>query len=120
MPLIKTHAFRHHLSKWPIVLPLYDGRRCPDCAAVVLGWQSQQQHKQREAQFDALDQAVRQLVEAVRVLADQAGLAVRMAPVEAGGEDDDEGLEVDERLTRKARIVIGEGALPPEMTGGED
>ena len=30
------HAARR-VSRWPVVLPLYDGRACPECAAVVIG-----------------------------------------------------------------------------------
>lgn len=119
MATIKVNPFKHHLSKWPIVLPLYDGRQCPECSAVVFGWQAQQTHKTYHKRFAALDKAVRQLIEAVRVLATDAGFAIREAPVEDGGEDDDEGLDVDERLQVKVGRVLGTGPLPEEMRGGE-
>ena len=91
MPIIKAHPWRDHFSKWPVVLSLYDGRACPRCHAVVIGWQSRAAHAERCKQFDALDAAVRQLNETVRILAEHAGFRVRSADV-GDLDDDDDGV----------------------------
>lgn len=113
---VKAHPFRHHLSKWPIVMPLYDGRQCPMCSAVVLGWRAQQLH---EGEHNARAEWEEWAVATIYALAEKAGL--ELGPHPSGEEFGDMGTE---RLTAKARralgYVIGSGELPAETRGGED
>jgi len=34
-----------HRRKWPVVLPLHDGRQCPVCSSVVRGPHGQRTHQ---------------------------------------------------------------------------
>ena len=63
---------RHHYPRWRTVLPLQDGRECPECFAVVVGGTARISHRnyhteQREWQ--------EQMVQAVEDLARAAGLS---------------------------------------------
>jgi hypothetical protein len=115
MGLIKAHPFRDHFSKWPVVLQLYDGRACPECGAIVIHWQMRQAHQDWHKRQHALDKAVRQLCEAVRVLAVEAGLTVRTA----ADDDDDEDLDDDERLQVKVGRVLQGREYDDENDEGE-
>lgn len=107
--------------KWRQVLSLYDGRECPECAAVCIGPAARIAHRRyHEEQRDWQ----RRMVDAVRTLALKAGLTVaeeempdadlvtmgviadRYDPEDDEDEDDE---ETDERLTRKARKVANGG-----------
>jgi hypothetical protein len=89
---------------WELTVPIYDGRQCPECGALCVGKQARRAHQQwhmRRTEFDSLTRdALRRLV-----------VAAGLNPVEHDPEDapdglyDDEGL--DDRLTRKARAVVG-------------
>lgn len=37
----------HH--RWRMVLPLYDGRECPDCGVPVLGREARRRHREEHA-----------------------------------------------------------------------
>jgi hypothetical protein len=80
---------------WVVVDPLRDARECPDCLAAVYGRQSRDLHRQMHVERDEFD---RQVLDALRRLAAEAGLTVGELPA---AED------VDARLTRKARLVAG-------------
>ena len=116
MARFKVSPFKHHLSRWPIVMPLYDGRQCPACSAVVLGWQAQQVHETHHREQDEFNA---HLLTAAKQLAEKLGATIKPPP-----EDDEEDEDLDERLSAKARkvhgFVIGSGELPPETRGGED
>ena len=32
-------------QSWPVVVPMYKLRQCPDCFALVLGWEGQEGHE---------------------------------------------------------------------------
>lgn len=106
---------RNH-PKWRQVLSLYDGRECPQCAAVCIGGAARIAHRRyHEEQLDWQ----RRMVDAVRSLALKAGLTVAeeempdsdlvtMGVIAArydpeDDEDDEDDDEIDERLTQKAR-----------------
>lgn len=36
---------RSRRERWPQVIPIYDGRQCPECGAVVISWSGQWQHQ---------------------------------------------------------------------------
>lgn len=98
---IKVNPFKHHLSRWPIVMPLYDGRQCPMCSAIVLGWKAQELHEnEHNARAEWEDWAVETIYE----LCARAGVELKPRP---------DGQEFD-------GYVIGSGELPPETRGGED
>jgi hypothetical protein len=92
-------------QEWHLSVPIYDGRDCPECGALCIGKNARRVHQQwhmRRTEFDSVTR------DALRRLVVAAGLnPVELDPSEApDGLYDDEGL--DERLTRKARIVVGE------------
>jgi hypothetical protein len=98
--LIRADRWR----EWPLTVPIYDGRQCPECGALCVGKSARKDHQDwhmRRTDFDT------QVLDAVRQLASRAGLNV----VEPQGEESPDGLyeyeDTDERLTRKARAVVG-------------
>lgn len=85
-------------KRWPACIPVYDGRRCPDCAAVVLGDKGQELHRaHHEAQREWQDQ----VIEAIRQTAAGAGLTVSEA---GGGEIDGLELQADEQYDQSRRV----------------
>jgi len=38
---------------WPIIIPLYDARECPECCALVAGKQPQRAHEEWHRDLDA-------------------------------------------------------------------
>lgn len=86
-------------KRWPVVIPIYDGRRCPDCGALVLADKGQELHRAwHEAQLGWQDG----IVEAMHQLVTAAGLTAVERPV--GGEID--GLEqlADEQHDGNRRV----------------
>src|ERR1700758_5488762 len=74
MPLFQSVR---RAKRWPVVIPVYDGRRCPDCGALVLADKGQELHRAwHEAQADWQEQ----VREAIRATAAGAGLTVGEAP----------------------------------------
>lgn len=49
MPRIRVRGVRLKRNKWPVAIPLYDIRACPECASLVWGWPGQWQHAQYHA-----------------------------------------------------------------------
>jgi hypothetical protein len=99
--------------EWPLVVPIYDGRQCPECGALCVGVRARKVHQGWHTKRTEWDSALR---EAVRKLVVRAGLNVvelanGAAPDGIYDEDDD---DYDERLTRKARAVVGGGGLDDE------
>lgn len=43
-----------HRRKWPVALPLYDGRACPWCGAIVHGKYGQDRHQRWHEQLEAM------------------------------------------------------------------
>jgi len=82
---------------WAVVLPLYDGRQCPDCAAVTIGKDARRQHRDWHAARTEYDS---QLSDAIASIARRAGIKVAFTdPADApdglwsdneDDEDDDE------------------------------
>lgn len=125
-------------KRWPVVLPLYDGRRCPDCGALALGDKGQELHR---AHHEAQREWQEQVIEAIRATAAGAGLSVREATGgEIGGleeladEQHDQSRRVswrtlmadrsaaeddDERLTAKARRALQGGEYDDEEDDDE-
>ena len=99
-------------SDWQLTDPLHHTRACPRCKADVSGGQSWRDHwawhRAADDERAELDQAVRQLAKAVRVLALAAGHDDWYARPE---EPEDEPV--------LGGIVIGNGPLPPETRMGE-
>lgn len=84
---------------WTVVDPLRDARECPDCLAAVYGRKSRDAHRQMHIEREEFD---RQVLTAVRRVAEAVGLSVgELVPPELEGEG------LDDRLTRKARVVAG-------------
>ena len=54
-----------HSRKWPVVLPMYDGRRCPDCCAVVIGKHGQKDHWAQHEEMYAWRQEVEERLHAL-------------------------------------------------------
>ena len=91
---------------WYLSIPVYDGRNCPECGSLCVGSGPRKDHQRwhtLRTEFDS------QLLEAVRQIADRLGLNV----VEPRSDEAPDGLyedeDVDSRLTRKARAVVGGG-----------
>jgi hypothetical protein len=69
---------------WRKVLPLYDGRECPDCGAVILGRQGRRLHRE----WHMAERAWKEWAEVtIMQVARKAGLRVEEP---AGGEASDE------------------------------
>jgi hypothetical protein len=87
--------------RWRIVDPLRDGKECPRCKAAVFGRDARHAHELDHIERTEFDQMI---LTAVRKACLAAGLSVEeLAPIGEGSAD--EGL--DDRLTRKARVVAG-------------
>jgi hypothetical protein len=93
-------------QEWHLSVPIYDGRNCPECGALCVGKEARKAHQawhMRRTEFDTY------MLDAMRIVCDRLGLKVG----KPDGEDSPDGLYedegLDERLTRKARIVAGEG-----------
>ena len=85
-------------KRWSACIPVYDGRRCPDCAAVVLSDKGQELHRAwHEAQREWQDQ----VIDALRATALGAGLTVGE---HSGGEIDGLELQADEQYDRSRRV----------------
>ena len=90
-------------SRWPgweLVWQVVDAHACPRCGAFVRG----KERYKHEADHEKIDTAVEELCEAIEVMARKLNLPVRRRSDEDLADEDD-----DERLTRKARQVIGGG-----------
>jgi hypothetical protein len=74
---------------WKKVLPLYDGRECPDCGAVVLGREARRVHREHHMAHRAWEEWV---TDTLMQLAVHAGLAVEEP---TGGEAGDDYGRVD-------------------------
>jgi hypothetical protein len=111
MTFIRAFIRADRWREWYLSIPVYDGRNCPECGALCVGSGPRKDHQAwhtLRTEFDS------QLLEAVRQLADHQGLNV----VEPRGEDAPDGLyedeDIDRRLTRKARAVVGGGGYGDE------
>jgi hypothetical protein len=86
-------------KRWPVVIPIYDGRRCPDCGALVLGDKGQDLHRaHHEAQLHWQEA----ITEALRQTATGAGLSV--GEDAGGGEIAGLDLQADEEHDRNRRV----------------
>jgi hypothetical protein len=56
---------------WRKVLPLYDGRECPDCGAVTIGREGRELHRAYHARLGHWQDVT---VDVLRALADRAGV----------------------------------------------
>jgi len=75
-------------NRWPVVLPLHDGRACPDCGAVVIGRGPRIAHRNWHVQRTEFDT---QLFEAVRVMAEYGG--------HQGNDEEDNGIMKHDRTS---------------------
>jgi hypothetical protein len=117
MPFVRSFVRVDRWLDWKVVMPVYDGRQCPECAAAVVGRKGQKAHQEwhtRRTEFDST------LLAAVRKMALKMGLN----PVEMRPGDTPDGLydvdeDQDERLTRKARQVAELDDYDEEDDDGE-
>jgi hypothetical protein len=115
MPLFQ--AVRRY-KKWPVRLPLHDGRECPDCAAIITGNKGQELHR---AYHEAMWQFQEQTIEAIRQTATGAGLLAEHDL--SGGEADGLDLYDDEEHDSRRRRVPWRIAMmtrDEDDDGGED
>lgn len=85
---------------WKTVLPLYDGRECPDCRAVVVGRDARRDHKTWHLERTEFDSRV---LVALRKLVVAAGLNL----VELDQDELPEGrYSYNDELTAKARTAM--------------
>jgi len=98
MPLFQ--AVRRY-KKWPVRVPLWDARECPDCLSLVIGDSAQDKHR---AYHEAIWQFQDETIEALRQVAAGAGLTSGYAEPGSGEAD---GLELrdDEQHDAKRRRV---------------
>jgi hypothetical protein len=68
--LVPTRRVYHG---WRKVLPLYDGRECPDCGAVILGREGRRLHREHHLRLEAWQD---QVVAALRAVSRYAGMTV--------------------------------------------
>lgn len=88
---------------WHLSIPIYDGRDCPECGALIIGPKRRKAHQEWHTARTEWDSHIR---EAIRRLASELGLNVR----EPRREDAPDGIydeDQDDRLTAKARLVHG-------------
>lgn len=108
---IRAWSREWRMSDWRETIPLASGRECPDCFATVCGGKSWRSHAAKHAeeagQLDQLDQAVRELARAVRILAREAGHGDWYEHAEEAGEE-----------PAVSGYVLGNGPLPAETRGG--
>ena len=104
-PRLRVHGVQGTGFRWTTVLHAYDGRACPECGVLVIGDNHRAQHQAMHHQLDALDEAVRDLAQAVRTLATEAGHEDWYGAGESAA---------------MSGVVIGSGPLPAEMSGGAD
>jgi hypothetical protein len=106
MTFIRAFIRADRWREWYLSIPVYDGRNCPECGALCVGKGPRKDH---QAWHTARTEFDSQLLDAVRVYADELGLNV----VEPRSDEAPDGLYEDEgvdaRLTRKARAVVGGG-----------
>ena len=98
---------------WHVVLPLDDGRECPDCRVPVVGEEACIAHI-RKHETDT--EWANQVVVALHRLCAVTGLTVAELPREDDSNDSDD----DDPPAALDGVVIGSGTLPAEMTGGAD
>lgn len=64
-------SIRNHYPKWRTVLPLQDGRECPECLSVVVGGTARIHHRDYHTQQREWQE---QMVKAMEDIARKAGL----------------------------------------------
>jgi hypothetical protein len=119
MSFVRAFIKADRWRDWPLVIPIYDGRMCPECGALCVGKKSRRAHLGWHIQRTDFDSKI---LDAVRQLAVAAGLNV-VEPHRDDAPDglydyDDEGL--DDRLDRKARQVAELDDYDEEDDDGED
>lgn len=81
---------RRPQTRWKQVIPVYDGRECPDCGAVCLGPKMQSRHERWHVdQLHWQERLIKSLAGVFR----KAGLGVVFE--RAGNDDDDEEIGED-------------------------
>jgi hypothetical protein len=103
MGFVRSFVRMDRWLDWKLVIPIYDGRQCPECGGLVVGVKARKAHQEWHTARTEWDSHIR---EAIRRLAAELGLNVR----EPRREDAPDGIydeDIDERLTAKARAVVG-------------
>lgn len=113
MPIFQTVR---RTKRWPVRLPLHDGRECPDCGALVIGDKGQDDHR---AYHEAMRDWQDSVTEAIRQTAIGAGLTVGCGDDSAG---EYHGLDVndDELHDSKRRRVPWRTLVTNAMQEDED
>lgn len=112
-------------KRWPVVIPIYDGRRCLDCGSLVIGDKGQELHR---AWHEATLNWQEQVNEALAQIARAAGLAAAQSPEggEIGGLDElpDEQHDARRRVSWRtlvtARAVAGDDYQTVSTRGSDD
>lgn len=102
---MRLPALVERWQQWKTVMPLYDGRECPDCGAVCIGKGARRTHREWHIDRTEFDSRA---VDALRRLIREAGLnPVESAELSRGElpEGYNQLGDLDERLTAKARAV---------------
>lgn len=68
-------AVRNHYPRWRTVLPLQDGRECPECFAVVVGGGARIAHRRYHAEQRKWQEM---MVQAAADIAAKAGLTAQL------------------------------------------
>lgn len=71
MSIVAPRRVQRWIGRWPVLLPLYDGRECPRCGAVVIGRQGKHLHQAEHRRTDNWEEHV---LEAIRILCAHVGV----------------------------------------------
>ena len=101
MPFVRSFVRVDRWLDWHLSIPIYDGRDCPECGALIIGPKRRKAHQEWHMKRTEFDTAT---VAGLRKLTLKAGLN----PVELDPRDAPDGIydeDQDDRLTAKARLV---------------
>lgn len=117
MSFVRAFTRADRDPKWDLVDPIRDGKRCPDCFATIHGRGARIGHRDTHIERREFDSRV---LAALEKISRHVGLNVVMAAedelYDGAGELDD----LDDRLTAKARAVVGGGYDDEENDDGDD
>ena len=108
---------RRPQTRWKVIIPIYDGRECPDCGAICCGDAAVSRHERWHVDTinweDRVTEWQRKLTSSLAALFRKSGLGVTFEGPDEDDEDDDDD---DDRLAAKA----GRVARNPEYDDDKD